>query len=73
VSVSEIQLALGPETLTYSENVAGKIVHYIPEGIALPKHCPRGGFPFAVTLGFLGGGHASARTAVPCPAHAARR
>lgn len=73
VSVSEIQLALGPETLTYSENVAGKMVHYIPEGIALPKHCPRGGFPFAVTLGFADGSHASGRTAVPCPARAARR
>lgn len=73
VSVSEIQLGLGPETLTYTEQVAGKLVHYIPEGIALPKHCPRGGFPFAVTLGFLGGSQASARTAVPCPATAARR
>ena len=73
VSVSEIQLALGPETLTYSENTGGKVVHYIPEGIDLPKRCPRGGFPFAVTLGFLGGSHASGRTAVPCPATAARR
>jgi hypothetical protein len=67
VSVSEIQLGLGPETLTYTENVAGRVVHYIPEGITLPKRCPRGGFPFAVTLGFEGGSHASARTAVPCP------
>ena len=73
VSVSEIQLGLGPETLTYTEQVAGKVVHYIPEGIDLPKHCPRGGFPFAVTLGFLGGSHASARTAVACPAVVARR
>ena len=73
VSVSEIQLGLGPETLTYTEVLGGKIIHYIPQGIALPKHCPRGGFPFAVELGFLGGSHASARTAVPCPATAARR
>jgi hypothetical protein len=67
VSVAEIQLGLGPESLTYSENVAGKLVHYIPEGINLPKHCPRGGFPFAVTLGFADGTHAQTRTAVPCP------
>jgi hypothetical protein len=73
VSVAEIQLALGPESLTYSELLAGKLTHYIPEGITLPKHCPRGGFPFAVTLGFEGGGHASARTAVACPAAVARR
>jgi hypothetical protein len=51
VSISEIQLGLGPESLTYSEMLAGKLVHYIPEGITLPKRCPRGGFPFAVTLG----------------------
>jgi hypothetical protein len=66
VSVSEIQLGLGPESLTYSENVAGKVVHYIPQGIDLPKRCPRGGFPFAVTLGFADGTHAIARTVVPC-------
>jgi hypothetical protein len=67
VSVSEIQLGLGPESLTYSEMLAGKVVHYIPEGITLPKRCPRGGFPFAVTLGFADGSHTQARTAVPCP------
>jgi hypothetical protein len=73
VSVAEIQLALGPESLTYSELIGGKLVHYIPEGITLPKHCPRGGFPFAVTLGFADGTTATASTAVPCPARAARR
>jgi hypothetical protein len=69
VSVAEIQLGLGPETLTYSERIAGKVVHYIPEGIDLPKRCPRGGFPFAVTLGFADGSHASATRKVPCPSH----
>jgi len=73
VSVAEIELGLGPESLTYYEHIAGKLTHYIPEGITLPKHCPRGGFPFAVTLGFLGGSQASGRTAVPCPGRAARR
>ena len=73
VSVSEIQLGLGPETLTYSEQVAGKVLHYIPEGIDLPKRCPRGGFPFAVELGFADGSHASASRRAPCPATAARR
>ena len=73
VSVAEIQLGLGPESLTYSELLAGKLTHYIPEGITLPKRCPRGGFPFAVTLGFADGTHASARTAVACPGGAGRR
>lgn len=73
VSVAEIELGLGPESLSYSEDVGGKMTHYIPEGITLPKRCPRGGFPFAVTLGFEGGSQASARTAVACPAAVARR
>jgi hypothetical protein len=73
VSVAEIQLGLGPEKLTYSEVLAGKLIHYMPQGIKLPKRCPRGGFPFAVTLGFEGGGQASARTAVACPGGAGRR
>jgi hypothetical protein len=73
VSVAEIQLGLGPEKLTYSEVLGGKLIHYMPQGIKLPKRCPRGGFPFAVTLGFEGGSQASARTAVPCPGRAGRR
>jgi hypothetical protein len=73
VSVAEIQLGLGPESLNYSEVLGGKMTHYIPEGITLPKHCPRGGFPFAVTLGFEGGSQATATRKVPCPATAARR
>jgi hypothetical protein len=69
LSVAEIQLGLGPETLTYSEVLGGKTVHYIPEGIRLPKHCPRGGFPFAVSLGFANGTQATASRHVPCPFH----
>jgi hypothetical protein len=72
VSVAEIRLGLGPESLTYSENVAGKVVHYIPEGISLPKRCPHGGFPFAVTLGFADGSHATAAQRVPCPSRRKR-
>jgi hypothetical protein len=73
VSVAEIQLGLGPESLIYSELLAGKMTHYVPEGITLPKRCPRGGFPFAVTLGFADGTHATGTRNVPCPATAARR
>jgi hypothetical protein len=67
VSVGEIGLVLGPKDLTYYERVHGKILPYTPAGIALPKHCPRGGFRFAIELGFLGGAHAASATAVPCP------
>jgi hypothetical protein len=67
LSVGELKLVLGPPALTYYERVHRKIVPYTPERIRLPERCPRGGFPFAIQLSFLGGAHAQARTAVPCP------
>lgn len=67
LSVGEIELVLGPKNLTYSERVADKLIHYRPAGIRLPGRCPKGGFPFAVTLRFEGGSEASERTAVACP------
>jgi hypothetical protein len=67
VSVVQIRLVLGPRGLTYYEHVAGKLVPYHPRGLRLPARCPRGGFPFSISLGFLGGGNASASTSVRCP------
>jgi hypothetical protein len=67
LAVSEIQLAIGAKGLTYYERVRGKVVAYKPAGIELPRHCPRGGFPFSVELGFLGGMRVGGRTAVACP------
>jgi hypothetical protein len=67
LAVVRLNLALGPKTLVYSERVGHTIIRYKPEGIPLPRHCPRGGFPFAVTLRFLGGARAGATTAVRCP------
>jgi hypothetical protein len=72
VSVGEIQLVLGPQDLTYYERVHHKLLAYKPAGIGLPKRCPRGGFRFAVELGFLGGAHADGATAVPCPTRSRR-
>jgi hypothetical protein len=73
LAVAELQLVLGPKDLIYYERAHGKQIRYKPAGVRLPGHCPRGGFPFAIQLGFLGGSHASARTAVPCPGRAGRR
>jgi hypothetical protein len=67
VSVGEIALVIGPRDLTYYEHIHHKLVAYRPAGVGLPKRCPRGGFRFAIELGFLGGAHASGATAVPCP------
>jgi hypothetical protein len=67
VSVVQMEATLGPEHLIYTEQVHGGVLFYRPKGILLPDRCPRGGFPFAATLAFLDGSHASAHTAVPCP------
>lgn len=37
-----------------------------------PRACPRGGFPFAVSVSFQDGERTSARTTVPCPARTPR-
>ncbi len=67
VSVTAIELVLGPKHLQYSERLRGRLLHYEPAGITLPGRCPRGGFPFSIDLTFLGGAHAQGTTAVPCP------
>jgi hypothetical protein len=67
VTVARLSLVLGPKTLVYSERVGHRVIRYKPEGIPLPRRCPRGGFPFAVALRFLGGARAAAATTVRCP------
>lgn len=67
VSVGAIELTLGPRGLRYSERVHGKTIRYEPAGIPLSGPCPKGGYPFAVQLSFLGGEEAHTRTSVPCP------
>ncbi len=67
VAVVQIHLVIGPRSLTYYEHVAGKLVPYHPRGLRLPDRCPRGGYPFALALGFLDGTSATATTSVPCP------
>jgi hypothetical protein len=67
VSVVKIRTILGPLHLTYYKRVHGRSVPFRPAGIALPAHCPAGGFQFAVTLNFLDGTAATAQAVVPCP------
>ncbi len=68
VAVTQLRSTLGPQHLTYYEHTHGRWKGYHPAGILLPNSCPHGGFPFAATLTFLDGSHASAHTTVPCPA-----
>jgi hypothetical protein len=71
VAIVKLRSTLGPEHLTYYEHVRGRVVPYNPQGVLLPKVCPRGGFRFAGTFTFLDGSRATAKTAVPCPVHRA--
>ncbi len=67
VAVTRMTTTIGPLGLTYYRHVRGKIVPFHPRGIAVPKHCPRRGFPFRADIAFLDGTRASATSAVPCP------
>jgi hypothetical protein len=67
ISLVQMSLSLGPEGLTYTKDVRGRTVDYRPEGVALPAHCPRGGFRFGAQIGFADGSTATASSTVPCP------
>jgi hypothetical protein len=67
VAVVRLTTALGPLGVAAYEEEYGRTVAYRPRGVQLPDSCPRGGFPFAAQLSFLGGGSATARTVVACP------
>jgi hypothetical protein len=69
ISVTRFDSSLGPQGLVYYHHVDGSGVPFHPRGIAVPPTCPRGGFPFAANLSFLGGSQVHARAAVPCPAN----
>jgi hypothetical protein len=73
ISVLELHATLGPHRVLYSEQTNGKTLRYRPTGILLPPKCPPSGFPFAAQFSFADGTTATAFTAVPCPARAARR
>jgi hypothetical protein len=68
VAVVRAQVKLGGN-LTYYERVHGRIIAYHPKGIVLPRRCPRGGFRFSATFGFLNGTQTRAQTGIRCPGH----
>jgi hypothetical protein len=67
-SVVSMSTTIGPKHLTYYKHVHGRRVAFHPEGVELPKHCPRGGFKFSATFAFLDGAAKTVRTDVRCPA-----
>ncbi len=66
-SLSTLHAILGPNHLTYYRDVAGRHVPYHPQGVLLPRRCPRHGFRFAANFTFLDGTRATSQTRVPCP------
>lgn len=73
VAVVRLTAMLGPLGVSAYEEEYGRTATYRPRGVQLPDSCPRGGFPFAAQLSFLGGGSATAQTVVACPGARARR
>jgi hypothetical protein len=67
VSIVSVQTTIGPEHLTYYRHVGTKTIRFHPQGVSVPLHCPRGGFPFQADFSFTDGTTATAATAVPCP------
>lgn len=71
--ITHMETTLGPSHLTYYTRRHGKRVAYSPEGMAVPEHCPRGGFPFRATYHFADNSTTTATTSIPCPRTAMRR
>jgi hypothetical protein len=67
VSVVSVQSTIGPSQLTYYRHSHGRLVAFHPEGVSVPEHCPRGGFPFRAEFRFQDGSRTVASTTVPCP------
>lgn len=66
-AIVQMHATIGPEGITYYTRARHRRVAYRPDGLRLPRSCPRGGFPFAVVVGFSDGGRALARAFVSCP------
>lgn len=67
VSIVRVHATLGPKHLLYRGRAHGRVHYFHPHGIEVPRHCPKGGFPFAADFTFQGGLTAEAMTKVPCP------
>jgi hypothetical protein len=66
-AVVRLRATIGPLNVTYYHHSGGRTLAYQPNGILLPRTCPRGGFPFEAAFSFLDGSRSSAHTRIPCP------
>lgn len=67
VALVRLRSTIGPLGITYYDHIHNKFVPYHPNGILLPRRCPKGGFPFAAAFTFAEGTKTTAHVAVPCP------
>jgi hypothetical protein len=67
VALVRLATTIGAKGITYYEHAHDRTIAFHPRGIVLPRNCPRGGFAFAVHLGFQDGTQAGAGAVVPCP------
>jgi hypothetical protein len=66
VAVAKVNVTIGGN-LVYYKRVHGRRVAYRPQGVTLPRRCPKGGFHFSATFSFLDGSSAQAQTVLRCP------
>jgi hypothetical protein len=66
LALLSIDMTIGPLHLLYHRRVGSKTVYFRPRGVRIPRRCPRGGYPFAALLGFVGGAKTSAKYRGPC-------
>ena len=66
-SVESAFATFGAANVAYYETVHGKrtLVHL--RGVAVPKHCPRGGFPSEGKIDFADGTSLTVNPTIPCP------
>jgi hypothetical protein len=67
VALVRLHSTIGPLGITYYDHEHHKFVPYHPNGILLPRQCPRGGFPFAADFTFAEGTETTTSIFVPCP------
>lgn len=66
VQITSITASFGSAHLTYYRRIHGRTTAFKPQGIAVPRQCPFGGFPVAADMSFLDNTSVQARSKVPC-------
>jgi hypothetical protein len=66
-SATSAFLTLGAHNVAYYKKIHGKRKLLHVQGIVLPKHCPRSGWPVASQFTFEDGSTVMAKDTIPCP------